>query len=394
MTGKSEIKSVVWPPKSPEGLAFTPAYALPAGAQLVFLSAITPDRSGRVERSIMAQTKACFDNLQDALDQIGDGARALKMTVRMTDVREVWSHVEARQAASLAAGDDRFDTVSTLLQVPACTHEDARLELDVWAVAEPALELNVSTVLDGPSDVPLGVAVDGKALLHVIHASPTDDAGRGAHIELGACLDQVEKQLAAVDGTLRSVVKLTVYLADMRAWPACRALISERFGHRCPAMTALAVGCAGIPGASVDLDAWAATPRDRTRPSEESSLVSIDMSGRILAISGSAAIPVYIGGKAEDMYNYQPEAEIGTQTRVSMNNYAAILDAAGASWDDIFKTTWYVTDRREWKRIESIALEYFKRPLPGCTVVEVPKFVLAGVRIEPDMWATLPAGVG
>ena len=68
----------------------------------------------------------------------------------------------------------------------------------------------------------------------------------------------------------------------------------------------------------------------------------------------------------------------------------AILDAAGSSWDRVFKTTWYVTDNREWDAIRSIAEKYFGRPVPAPTVVDIPKLVLPALRFEPDMWATLP----
>lgn len=66
------------------------------------------------------------------------------------------------------------------------------------------------------------------------------------------------------------------------------------------------------------------------------------------------------------------------------------LDAAGSNWDRVFKTTWYVTDNREWDAIRPVAEKYFGRPVPAPTVVDISKLVLPSLRFEPDMWATLP----
>ena len=71
---------------------------------------------------------------------------------------------------------------------------------------------------------------------------------------------------------------------------------------------------------------------------------------------------------------------------------ANILQTAGSSWDDIFETTWHLTDRREWDAVAEVVEKWFGRPVPNPTVIEVPKFVLPGVRVEIDMWGTIPAG--
>ncbi len=102
-------------------------------------------------------------------------------------------------------------------------------------------------------------------------------------------------------------------------------------------------------------------------------------------------MPIYVGGKAADIYKYRPDADIRDQARVSMENYKAILDAAGTNWNNVFKTTWYVTDNREWDAIRPVAEKYFGRPVPAPTVVDISKLVLPGLRFEPDMWATLPS---
>ncbi len=149
--------------------------------------------------------------------------------------------------------------------------------------------------------------------------------------------------MATLGGSLSDLVKLTVYLSDMRAWPACRETIVGRLGASCPALTPVAVGKFLVPGRSVELEAWAATPNDPSRPVLAADNAAwVDMHGPLLIISGEGAIPIYVGGKAADIYKYRPDTDIADQARVSMENYKAILEASGSSWDRVFKTTWYV----------------------------------------------------
>jgi enamine deaminase RidA (YjgF/YER057c/UK114 family) len=377
----------IWPPKTPEGLVFTPAYAMEPETQLVFLSCVTPLRNGRVDESIEAQTNACLANLRDALRELGPGARAVKTTRLMTDVREVW---DTQRPFDEAFG--QWQPTSTLLEVPVCSVEGARIEFDFWAmVPPPPSGSGVKRPIAGEAGVPRAVCVSGTARLHVIVAEPEAGA-RGAERELAACLDVVERRMAAAASSLSDVVKLTLYLTDMRIWPGCLNAIRQRFGESCPALTPVAVGKLSVPGRSIALDAWAATPNDPAhRAAAADNAASIDMRGPLLIISGEGAIPIYVGGKAADIYKYRPDADIRDQARVSMENYKAILDAARTNWNNVFKTTWYVTDNREWDAIRPVAEKYFGRPVPAPTVVDISKLVLPGLRFEPDMWATLPS---
>lgn len=117
---------------------------------------------------------------------------------------------------------------------------------------------------------------------------------------------------------------------------------------------------------------------------------SLDTS--IIVLSGQPAIPVFVGGMALDTYKHQPDASVAAQTRVSLRNLENILTAAGSDWDHVFKTTWYVTDVREWPQIEEAAHAVFGRPPPCPTVVEVSKVVAPAVRVEPDIWAVTNDG--
>ncbi len=156
----------IWPPKTPEGLAFTPAYAMEPETQLVFLRCITPLRKGRLDESIEGQAKACLANLEDTLREFGPDARAVKSTRLMTDVREVWDTQRAHEEAF-----GQWQPTSTLLEVPVCSTEGARIEFDFWAMVPPASGSAVKRSIAGEGGIPRAVCVGGKVgctrLLHI-----------------------------------------------------------------------------------------------------------------------------------------------------------------------------------------------------------------------------------
>ena len=74
-----------------------------------------------------------------------------------------------------------------------------------------------------------------------------------------------------------------------------------------------------------------------------------------------------------------------------MKNQKAILEAAGATFDNVFRSNWYVIDIREWDAIRPVVENYFGRPIPMPMVVETARLTAKpGVRFEPDLWASIP----
>lgn len=59
-----------------------------------------------------------------------------------------------------------------------------------------------------------------------------------------------------------------------------------------------------------------------------------------------------------------------------------ILNQAGASLDDVVKTTVFVTDMNDFPKISAIRNKYFKTAEPVSTLVEVKKLVKDGCLVE------------
>jgi enamine deaminase RidA (YjgF/YER057c/UK114 family) len=65
-------------------------------------------------------------------------------------------------------------------------------------------------------------------------------------------------------------------------------------------------------------------------------------------------------------------------------NIKAALDAAGATLNDLVKTTTYVTDIEEFFKHIDVRMEYFGAALPTSTTVEVRRLAHADFLVEVE----------
>lgn len=80
---------------------------------------------------------------------------------------------------------------------------------------------------------------------------------------------------------------------------------------------------------------------------------------------------------------------IAEETRRVFDNLAAILTAAGAGFDDVVKTTVYLSDMADFTAMNEVYATYFSAPAPARATVQaaaLPK----GVRVEIDLIALIP----
>jgi 2-iminobutanoate/2-iminopropanoate deaminase len=76
-------------------------------------------------------------------------------------------------------------------------------------------------------------------------------------------------------------------------------------------------------------------------------------------------------------------ADIREETRYTMENIGAVLEAAGSSYDDIVKTTVYIQDMDNYDAINDEYQEFLSEPYPARSAVQVEDLpVDIGVEIE------------
>jgi 2-iminobutanoate/2-iminopropanoate deaminase len=101
------------------------------------------------------------------------------------------------------------------------------------------------------------------------------------------------------------------------------------------------------------------------------------LSNDLLFVSGQLGIDPAKGALVEG---------IEAQTKQAMENLRSILQAAGMGFEDVVKTTIYVTDLANFKTVNEIYGSYFKAEPPARATVQVCALPLKGL-VEMDMVA-------
>ena len=78
-----------------------------------------------------------------------------------------------------------------------------------------------------------------------------------------------------------------------------------------------------------------------------------------------------------------PEGPISVRAHQALKNLSSIVVEAGASLDDVVKTTVFLTDIAEFQEVNAIYAEYFKSPYPARSAFQVAALPLgADIEIE------------
>jgi len=108
-------------------------------------------------------------------------------------------------------------------------------------------------------------------------------------------------------------------------------------------------------------------------------------SGPLLFVSGSLGLVGDTGKLAE--------GGVGPETEMSLNNLDAILQAAGASFSDVVKTTIFLTDMADFATVNEIYAKRFPSAPPARSTVAVQALPRGG-KVEIEVIAVVPGMMG
>ena len=84
------------------------------------------------------------------------------------------------------------------------------------------------------------------------------------------------------------------------------------------------------------------------------------------------------------------EGDVVAQTEQVLHNLAAVLASAGVSWADVVKTTVFLTDMRDFPRMNEVYARAMGDARPARSTVQV-SGLPRGVLVEIDLVAALPS---
>lgn len=366
----------------PRGLVFSLGYRVEPGSRLVFLKNSYARRRGMTTGDFHPQSHDSLDYLQRLAVLVSPEARIAKVRRYMTSGR---GH---RTQETVTLWNDAFGDnlpASTALVVPGTPLLGSLIDLEGWAIAPADSEVDPLERIFGDRLTPEVVSVRGDQRLCVAAVSP--DTRGLFEAELRSCLSAIEAEFEGLGADREDVAKLTVYFRDPRYWDMIEAMIFGKYSEVSPVVNGVIVSNLSS-GAHVEMTGWARV----SRAGAGDGTPTVDLRERLLTTTGTGAIDIFVGGEASQMYAQAPPGTIEEQAHLGMQNQEKVLEAAGATFDDVFSSNWYVTDIRDWDAIEPIVTSYFGRPLPVPMVVEVSRLIAKqGVRFEPDLWAALPS---
>jgi 2-iminobutanoate/2-iminopropanoate deaminase len=102
--------------------------------------------------------------------------------------------------------------------------------------------------------------------------------------------------------------------------------------------------------------------------------------GSLLFVSGQIPLDPATGAMID--------GDIAAQTRRVFANLQAILEAAGASFDHVVRTTVYLADMNDFATVNEIYGTYFSSPAPARATVQAARLP-KDARVEIDLIASL-----
>ncbi|MCB0154978.1 MAG: RidA family protein [Anaerolineae bacterium] len=81
--------------------------------------------------------------------------------------------------------------------------------------------------------------------------------------------------------------------------------------------------------------------------------------------------------------------DVEAQTHLVFKNIQTVLEAAGASLEDVVKAQIFLTDMEQFATVSAIRNHYFAVAQPVSTLVEINRTVIAGCDIEIEVMAII-----
>src|SRR5438309_1811675 len=200
-------------------------------------------------------------------------------------------------------------------------------------------------------------------------------------------MQNLKAVLDAAGASFDDVVKTTIFLTDLADFNAVNEMYGRYFQKTPPARATLQM--AALPrGARIEIEFVAATGRSGRVGAVQSAPASLGSYSQSVGVSPASFL--FVSGQIPlDPVTGQPiPGDIGVQTSRVMENLKAVLEAGGASFEKVVKTTIFVADMADVAKINEAYARYFQKMPPARAIVQVAALP-RGARVEIDCVAAL-----
>lgn len=177
--------------------------------------------------------------------------------------------------------------------------------------------------------------------------------------------------------------------------PGGRAVRARRmwrpWPNACLVAGVLAAGCA--PAGSPDAESGQAA----AEPAPHKEIIQPEGVARLPVFSSAVRSGdlIFLSGAIGALPGVSPptlaEGGIVPETRQTMDNLAAVLEAAGAGWGDVVKCTVFLADMADYATFNEVYLEYFPEDPPARSALAAAGLAF-DARVEVECIAAAPDG--
>jgi reactive intermediate/imine deaminase len=378
---------------------YSHAIQAPAG-RVLFLSgqiAVDPVRDRLIKGDVVKQTERAMQNLKAVLEAGGATFDdVVKTTIFLTDPADS-SKVNDTYGRYFQSSPPARATVQV-----AALSRGARVAIEGVAVRRGSALAAGGPVAVQSTQAPRAIGpysqamdVVAESFVFVSGQLPLDPAtGELVQGDIGAQTERVMENLKAVlaasGATFDDVVKTNIYLVDLADGTKVNETYGRYFQKSPPARAT--VQMAALPkGARIEIECVAATSRSAAGPAAVQSAQAPRAIGPYSqGIGVSPESFLFVSGQLPiDPATGRPvQGDVGAQTERVMENLKAVLEAGGASFDKVVKTTIFLADLADFAKVNEAYGRYFQKSPPARATVQVAGLP-RGARVEIECLAGL-----
>jgi len=378
---------------------YSAAIQAPAG-RVLFVSgqiAVDPAKDRLVNGDAAKQTERAMENVKAVLEAAGSSVDdVVKTTIFLTDLADFPKVNDA-----YGRYFQKTPPARAMVQVSALSR-GARVAVEAVAISRAGDSgaaggpVTVSTAGAPKAIGPYSQAVETRAgsLLFVSGQIPVDPAtGELVQGDIAAQTERVMENLKAVlasaGASFSDVVKTNVYMVDLVGdGTKMNETYGRYFQKSFPARAT--VQMAALPkGARIEIECVAVT-RGGAAGAVESAQAPKTLGAYSQGMGVNPGSFLFVSGQipVDPATGHTILGDAGAQTERVMKNLKAVLEAAGAGFDKVVKTTIFVADMADYAKVNEAYGRYFSKSLPARATVQVaalPK----GARVAIDCLAAL-----
>ena len=377
---------------------YSAAIQVPAG-RVVFLSgqiAVDPVKDRLIAGDVVKQTERVMQNLKAVLDAAGATFDdVVKTTIFLTDLAD-FAKVNGVYGRYFRNAPPARATVQV-----AALSRGARVAIEGVAVKSGATSTAPARVVVQSSQAPRAIGPYSQAIdvaagsfVFVSGQIPVDPAsGELVQGDIVAQTERVMENLKAVlaasGASFDDVVKTNIYLADLGDFTKINETYGRYFQKTPPARATLQM--AALPrGARIEIECVAVTGGSARAGAVQSAQAPAVAGAYSQGIGVTPVSFLFVSGQIPlDPATGQPvPGDVSVQTERVMENLKAVLEAGGASFDKVVKTTIFVADIADVAKINETYGRYFPKAPPARATVQVGALP-RGARLEIDCVAAL-----